>query len=300
MRSIQKWEKKAPARSLNRPMQLIPWKAICEMFAPFEGTCLYAIRADAFFHLSMARNAPVRFAIKNRLYPTWMWCRAARAQSAPEREVGSQPRYLFVCDYAAEPGFGTLRPSLKMLRNESLLLGLDRVIRGRAAEVQQMGIRSTNLDGKIFSLASGRIGELWREARKDFSRLIENCPNQYRSLLVRARSVLQTLLVRAYLFYELYEQVFTENESLRSVITHNDFTSCSYLACIAARNVGATSFVLQHGFPTQEYFPTSADYYLVWGSRFRSFMASQPGLHSHLIVAGAPRLDVLSGARSVP
>src|ERR1043166_2293 len=53
---------------------------------------------------------------------------------------------------------------------------------------------------------------------------------------------------------------------------HNDFTTSSYLACAVARQAGIKSFTLQHGFPTQEYFPTSADHYVVWGPRFREYM----------------------------
>src|SRR5262249_28503186 len=69
------------------------------------------------------------------------------------------------------------------------------------------------------------------------------------------------------------------------------------LACVVAREAGVRSFTLQHGFPTQEYFPTSAEHYLVWGERFRDYMASQPGMKSKLIVAGAPRFDGLAKAR---
>ncbi len=55
---------------------------MCDIFAPFEGSCLYAIRADAFFHLALANSAPLKFAAKNHFYPPIAWSRASRAQGA--------------------------------------------------------------------------------------------------------------------------------------------------------------------------------------------------------------------------
>ncbi|MGC2695538.1 MAG: hypothetical protein WA738_07085, partial [Candidatus Angelobacter sp.] len=104
-------------------MQSVIWKNICDTFAPFEGSCLYAIRADAFFHLALAQSAPFKFAAKNYLYPAMAWVRSARAREALDLNCGRQDRYLFVCDYAAEPGFGTLRPALERLGRESLFIG---------------------------------------------------------------------------------------------------------------------------------------------------------------------------------
>lgn len=277
-------------------MQPVDWKTICDMFAPFEGSCLYAIRADAYFHLALAQSAPVKFAAKNRLYPPFAWWRAARAQHASGLGYAGQSRYLFVCDYAAEPGFGTLRPVLEKLGSDSLLIGLDPVIRSRSSELEHMGIAAINLDVEVFAQAKGRLRRLWRTARKDCNRLIESCPKENQSLLLAARSVLQTLLVRAYLYREFYDRVFEQNSAPQAVIAHNDFTTCSYLACVAAREAGASSFTLQHGFPTAEYFPTSADHYLVWGPRFRDFMMSRPGIRSNVMVAGAPRFDELAKA----
>ncbi|MGC2697141.1 MAG: hypothetical protein WA738_15250, partial [Candidatus Angelobacter sp.] len=177
-------------------------------------------------------------------------------------------------------------------------IGLDPVMRTRAAELGQLSAGLINLDAEIFVLVGGRLRQLWQAAQRDFYRLLENCPKQHRGLFVASRRVLQTLLVRAYLYREFYERIFDQNRSLGAVITHNDFTTCSYLACKAAKDAGATSFTLQHGFPTQEYFPTSADNYLVWGRRFRDFMVSRSGVRSKLVVAGAPRFDVLGKART--
>jgi hypothetical protein len=278
-------------------MKPVVWKAVCEAFAPFEGSCLYAIRADAFFHLAQASSAPMKFAAKNRFYPALAWARATRAGSKLESGLGGDSRYLFVCDYAAEPGFGTLRPVLQKLGRESLFVALDSVMRARTAELVHSRAGLINLDGESFALSKGRIGRLWTRAQQDFNLLFANCPPEYQRLFAASHNVLQTLLVRAYLYREAYERLFAANRSLAAVITHNDFTASSYLACEVAREAGVKSFTLQHGFPTQEYFPTSAEHYLVWGQRFRCYMASRPGMRSNLIVAGAPRFDGLAKAR---
>jgi hypothetical protein len=278
-------------------MKPVAWKTVCEMFAPFAGSCLYAVRADAFFHLAQAASSPAKFAAKNRFYPAVAWMRAARARRELDSSMGGDSRYLFVCDYAAEPGFGTLRPVLQKFEQESLFAALDPVMRARSTELAHTSAGLINLDGEMFALSQRRVGSLWSRAQKDFALLRENCPAEYQRLLSSSRSVLQTLLLRAYLYREVYEQLFAENRSLEAVITHNDFTTSSYLAGQVAGEAGVKSFTLQHGFPTQEYFPTSAEHYLVWGERFRSYMASRQGMQSNLIVAGAPRFDGLARAR---
>ncbi len=281
----------------NSSMKPVAWKQVCDLFAPFAGSCLYAIRADAFFHLAQANSAPAKFAAKNALYPAVAWTRAGRARRELDSSMGGDSRYLFVCDYAAEPGFGTLRPILQKFEEESLFVALDSVMRAKAVELANTRAGLIHLDGEMFARSQGRVRRLWSTAHKDFCLLMENCPPEHRRLLDASRNVLQTLLLRAYLYREVYEQLFAENRSLEAVITHNDFTTSSYLACTVAGKAGVKSFTLQHGFPTQEYFPTSADHYLVWGERFRAYMASRPGMQSNLIVTGAPRFDGLARAR---
>ncbi|HZS26198.1 MAG TPA: hypothetical protein VFB76_03140 [Candidatus Angelobacter sp.] len=282
----------------NSSMKPVTWNSVCDIFAPFAGSCLYSIRADAFFHLAQAGSAPAKFAVKNRLYPAFVWARAARARRGFDASLAGDSRYLFVCDYAAEPGFGTLRSVLQKLGQESLFVGLDSVMQARAAELAHARAALVNLDAEMFASRKGRMGRLWTRAQKDFNLLLESCPQEYQRQFVASRNVMQTLLVRAYLYREVYERLFAENRSLAAVITHNDFTTSSYLACIVAREAGVKSFTLQHGFPTQEYFPTSAEHYLVWGQRFRDYMAARSGMQSNLIVAGAPRFDGLAKARN--
>lgn len=50
-----------------------------------------------------------------------------------------------------------------------------------------------------------------------------------------------------------------------TLLLHNDFDMFSRAAVVAARAVGIPSVCIQHGLPTDEYFPTHADKQLVWG-----------------------------------
>lgn len=50
------------------------------------------------------------------------------------------------------------------------------------------------------------------------------------------------------------------------LLLHNDFDIFSRAAVAAAKKVGIPSICVQHGLPTDEYFPTSADKQLVWGA----------------------------------
>ncbi|HYX53763.1 MAG TPA: DUF6716 putative glycosyltransferase [Candidatus Limnocylindrales bacterium] len=278
-------------------MKSLSWNSVFERFAPFEGTSLYAIRTDAFFHLALESSSRRKFALKNLLYPATIWRRSRKAQELAALPRGNV-RYVFTCDYEAEPGFGTLRPLLRRFGNESLLIATDAVARERAAEVQSFGAELINLDAGAYAAARGRFAELWERAGHELEQLLASQQTAMRDTFLRSRRVLKTLLVKSYVYREVYRRCFTSLPGLSGVITHNDFTASSYLACAAAREAGVTSFTLQHGFPTDEYFPISADHYLVWGERFRDVMAAKGARTGALSITGAPRLDGLAAQRA--
>jgi hypothetical protein len=277
-------------------MKSLSWNSVFGCFGPFEGTSLYAIRTDAFFHLSLEGSAPRKFAAKNYLYPASIWWRARKAEpfhAASKRNI----RYIFICDYAAEPGFGTLRPLLQRFGRESLLITTDAVAQQRSAEAQELGAQVVNLDAALFTAGKGRFAELWGRAERELQPFLSAQQGEMQDRFTRSRRVLKALLVKAYLCREIYRECLASAPGLAAVITHNDFTTSSYLACAAAREFGVASFTLQHGFPTDEYFPISADHYLVWGERFRELMMARGARANALEVAGAPRLDTLLAKR---
>ena len=101
----------------------------------------------------------------------------------------------------------------------------------------------------------------------DYRRLAKTAPAALRPILQASRWVLQTLLVRAYLYEKFYEQQFALSPP-RVVITHNDFTTLSYLAGEAARRNGIPDFTLQHGFPARSIFPLPLP--IIWFGGTRS------------------------------
>ena len=103
---------------------------------------------------------------------------------------------------------------------------------------------------------------LWQRSRVDLLQLEKSLPSPLRPLVKASWNALRTLLLRAYLYESFYEEQFVHAPP-RAVITHNDFTALSYLAGEVARRRGISDFTLQHGFPSQEYFPVSASHYQI-------------------------------------
>jgi hypothetical protein len=266
----------------------ITWDQINQAFAPFRGTCLYSIRADCFFHFALRERNHVRSRLKNIIYP----CTLARAPILRARRSRLAGKYLFVCDYAAEPGFGTLRPLLLSSDEPGTVVANRKVASSRSTELANMPHVNVVAADSYVAGQRSTWRALWRRSEKDFDKLYAAAPEPVRKGLNASVWVVRTILLRAYLYERLYEELFAESAP-RAVITHNDFTSLSYLAGEMARRMGVADFTLQHGFPSQEYFPVSASHYLLWGPAFLAQMREKTGAQSHFAAVGAPRLDAL-------
>ncbi len=267
--------------------QGITWDEVHQLFAPFVGTCLYAIRAEAFFHFAAYSRRPNLFRFKNIFYPAVV---AWRSIVASQKMDSYMNPYFFVCDYGAEPGFGTLVPLLKSFHDPATLVVNARVLAARKRELAQLeDVRIICADSVMIQKKS-QWRSLWCRSHRDLLKFEESLPQRLRPLVKMSRHVLQTLLVRAYLYENFYEEQFSE-ASPHAVVTHNDFTALSYLAGEVARRKGIPDFTLQHGFPSQEYFPASASHYLVWGPLFQQMMGGRALNGTRFISSGAPRLD---------
>jgi hypothetical protein len=241
---------------------VISWEEVSRAFAPFAGSCLYAIRADTFFHLALRANSPSRFVFKNLFYPMAL---AARSKStALERCSPRGNSFLFVCDYPAEAGFGSLRPLLRSCPAAATVVANSAVLAARSRELGEMpGVSVLHAD----ALQNSDWVAMWRRAQGDYRALLSGSGPRLRRLLKASRLVIWALLFRAYRYRNFLEARLS-SLGPAAVITHNDFTSLSYLAGDAARRAGIPDFTLQHGFPSPEYFPTTATHYLV-GDRLR-------------------------------
>jgi hypothetical protein len=264
------------------------WEDVNAAFAPFTGTCLYAIRADAFFHFALEDSNHRRFVAKNLLYPfAFRW----RSRHAPPNPgLAGLGEYWFISDYAAEPGFGSLRPLLLSCDAPATVVASSKVLAARSRELAGMlHVNVISADAyHALSLAEWRT--LWQRSRADYASLLETSPRRLLPVFKASRFVLRTLLLRAYLYQRMYDALFAASKP-RAVIMHNDFTSLSYLGLSAALRAGIPDFTLQHGFPSPEYFPGSASHYLVWGPAFAHFMQERGGVRTRYVAVGAPRLD---------
>jgi hypothetical protein len=266
----------------------ITWDEINYAFAPFAGTALYSIRAEAFFHFSLAATDAARYHSKNAFYPLYLLRRAWR-QPAPGAPACPET-YLFVCDYPAEPGFGTLRPLMAVCPQPFTVVANAAVLAARAAELAAMPSARPLPADALPEQPCWR--QWWSRSGKELAALRATSPQAMQPALRASTLVLRGLMVRAYIYEAMYERIFSQARPL-AVITHNDFTSLSYLAGEAARGHGVPDFTLQHGFPSQEYFPACASHYLVWGPRFRELLARSES-NTQFAEVGAPRLDPLA------
>ncbi|HEX4487319.1 MAG TPA: hypothetical protein VH088_13690 [Terriglobales bacterium] len=276
-------------KTVKHDTAVISWEEVSRAFAPFAGSCLYAIRADTFFHLALRANSPARFVLKNLLYPMAL---AARSKGTGiERRPSRTGSFLFVCDYPAEAGFGSLRPLLRTCPAAATVVVNSAVFAARHRELGDIpGASVLHAD----TLPDPDWSGSWRRAQGDYRALLAGSSSRLRRLLKASRLVIWALLFRAYRYRNFLEALLA-NAGPAAVITHNDFTSLSYLAGDAARRTGVPDFTLQHGFPSPEYFPTTATHYLVWGSAAAEYMKQHsPDGPTAYIPVGAPRLDSLA------
>lgn len=75
------------------------------------------------------------------------------------------------------------------------------------------------------------------------------------------------------------------------LLLHNDFD----LMSSAAIGHGLPAICLQHGIPTDEFFPTRADWYVVWGSSSRRAFATQCDSHTQFVEDAFGRGNALAG-----
>lgn len=249
----------------------LSWEQTNTLLAPFRGSALYSIRL-ALFYLSNQR--PAR-RLRAALHP---FALAGRGLSlTPALPIPRDLRYLFVTDYAAEGGYGTLLPLLANCPGPCLLAGPQPVGRLHARpflHVDQLALR-------LFS-----PGHLPR-ARADYRRLQAETPDAARPELQRLAPAIGALLCRAYAYERLARSVRDRCAGPLTVLTPNDFSGL----CLNFGQAADRWITLQHGLPSLEYFPTSSPEYLLWGEAFRAPFLRAGAAPASLHIVGAPRLD---------
>lgn len=252
-------------------MPPLPWQQANALFLPFRGSALYSIRLPLFYLWNKLETRPWRAA----LHP---FALASRGLSfVPPLPIPRDLRYLFVTDYAAEGGYGTLRPLLQSCPGPALLAG-------PAAVGALHAEPFLNVDQLALRLFSPR--DLSR-ARADYGRLRRAAPDALRAGLAQMSPAIGALLCRAYAYERLANSIRQHCAGPLTVITPNDFSSL----CLNFGQAADRWITLQHGLPSLEYFPTSAPEYLLWGEAFRERYLHEGAAPSTLHVAGTPRLD---------
>ena len=198
-----------------------------------------------------------------------------------------------VCDYSAEAGLGTLLPLLRSSAEPVTVVVTAPVLAARGRDLARLGHVQAICADSIASGQGRKLRPFWERSKRDWLRLLEAAPTAMRALLRPSQLVVQTLLVRSYFYESLLEGQFAR-DAPRAVVTHNDFTSLSYMAGAVARRYGIPDFTLQHGFPSQEYFPASASHYLLWGQVFEQAMRGRALNGTRFVATGAPRLDAVA------
>ncbi len=252
-------------------MPPLPWQQANAIFAPFRGSALYSIRLPLFYLWNKGQTRPLHAA----LHPFALAGRGLSLSRCPP--VPKNVRYLFVTDYAAEGGYGTLRPLLQSCPEPALLAGPEPVGTlhdGPFLNVDHLALRL--LSPQDFS-----------RARADWSRLRAQTPDALRSGLLRLSPSICALLCRAYAYERLAQTIRSQCSGPLTVVTPNDFSGL----CLNFGQAADRWITLQHGLPSLEYFPTSATEYLLWGEAFRERYVSEGASSATLRVVGAPRLD---------
>ncbi|WP_263417253.1 glycosyltransferase family protein [Terriglobus albidus] len=268
------------------------WAAIYTTLSRFEGDLAFAIRTELFFHLALAAAWPMRFRAKNLAWPIQVLRRMTKKGTGLDTLHAA--RLLAVCDYAAEPGFGSIRPVVQAYGADAAIIMNAPVWDVRSAEALSYGAPCASIDRGLSALESrGALAF----ARKWTPQIEQAANGSLRELLRNARFVVFTLLARAFAYRERLVRAIRRCEP-SVVLTHNDFTTLSYLAGAVARDAGITDITLQHGLIAPEYLPVSASHYVTWG-KFHSEALGRgsPGSTTLFHAIGAPRLDHLSAAR---
>lgn len=261
------------------------WKETLEALRPFEGGLSFAIHADLFFHLSLAAASPARFHGKNLGWPLQLAALSMRNVWSVPKERTKQ---LFVCDYGSEPGFGTLRP---LILPKLTTLAMNRQAYGhRSQEAHSLGATAINIDA---GFTPSEFARALSGTRGLCSQIMRSAGKELRRLLQPSRGVMRAMLCRAWIYQERLDFLLRELEP-EIVVTHNDFTTLSYLACIGARAFGVPDVALQHGLVSLEYMPVRASHYVTWGhAHSHRLRQGSPDSPTQFHELGAPRLDTM-------
>lgn len=169
-----------------------------------------------------------------------------------------QPQAILLSTLEGASGWGTLERSLSAVA---------------AAGYRPVVLAHPRLSSDLFPSSLGIV----RPARVDAATLLATL-RVFVVNLVRSRPlVLASCVARRRLWQGSLRRTLTGSRGV--LLLHNDFDMMSR----SAIGLGLPAVCLQHGVPTDEFFPTNADWYLTWGGSSRRAFDAADSRSSQLI-----------------
>lgn len=189
-------------------------------------------------------------------------------------KISEDISYVFCVSLMGSSGWGALEPYFRLFPPSKILV------------IKHPRIKRHK--GWINPLAPTING--WRKFFKILS--ANNGPKNFGigNLLIRI------YLARAALWVEVWKSTISQLEGVKKIILHNDFDMFSRGAVKSCQIFEVSTLCIQHGLPTDEFFPTSSNSYLVWGDSsaraFKMLDLSSPNLNSgRLMSAYEEKID---------
>jgi hypothetical protein len=153
------------------------------------------------------------------------------------------PCYVFCVSLMGSSGWGALDPYFKLLPSSEVIVIKHPRLKGRYGWINP----------------SAPSAEGWKE----FLRVL--CMKEGARNLSLRNFLIRMYLARATLWIEVWKSTISQLDSIKKIVLHNDFDMFSKGAIKSCQSSRVLTLCIQHGLPTDEFFPTSANSYLVWG-----------------------------------
>lgn len=225
---------------------------MCQHFGPAAAE----VRHELFFlHAGRSQTAAGMRAFGALLRDAWLLLR----HSGPARKTQGQRRALLLTTLAGMSGWGTLQRSLPTL----LLAGYEPLV------LLHPRLANRDIDTDLPIIRPMRPERrTWRSALQVF----------IAALRQRQPLLLASCLARRTLWAGSLQRTLATSRGV--LLLHNDFDLMSR----AAIGQGLTTICMQHGIPTDEFFPTRADWYVVWGEASRQVFGANGTSDTRLVM----------------
>lgn len=202
------------------------------------------------------------------LRDTWMLLRSP-VRNEPQVADG----VLLLATLTGANGWGTLARSLSQ------------VVPGSAAVLAHPRLASSDFPSGLPVL---------RPLRPSLADVAHAVLNFFRVVAVHRSLLLASCLARRGLWRASLARTLSGRRG--PLVLHNDFDMMSN----AATAQGIVTVCLQHGLPTDEFFPTRADWYVVWGARSRQAFGEAGSNRCRLVEDALGRVAAAAGPTSAP